>query len=223
MKKFAVLFLICFSVIHQAHAALISWDAFDAGDEKAIKDQSSGLVWLSLDLTAGVDYIDAGTYFDGWEYATYQDVRNLLDLFFPDITFSGEFGIIYNYEQNCANTSTCYALAKYWQNLFGSVAGIPVNGVDKSYQTRSFGMYMDENGLLRSGGSYLNGSGSANLYGSDYSGNFSADEKRYYSTFLIKSVPKIISNFINVSVVNAPATSLLFILFGVILVTRRVR
>ncbi|MFT6284301.1 MAG: hypothetical protein ACJAXM_000773 [Arenicella sp.] len=25
---------ICFSVIHQIHAAFISWDAFDASDEK---------------------------------------------------------------------------------------------------------------------------------------------------------------------------------------------
>jgi hypothetical protein len=53
--------------------------------------------------------------------------------------------------------------------------------------------------------------------------SFSADEKRYYSTFLTKSVPKIMSNFINVSVVAASITSLLFILFVVILVVRRVR
>ncbi|MGK0305804.1 MAG: hypothetical protein ACI8UG_001555 [Gammaproteobacteria bacterium] len=72
---------------------------------------------MSLDLTAGVDCVDAGAYFDGWEYATYQDVRNLLDSFPLDIIFSGEYGKLYNYEQNCANTSTCYALAKSRQNL----------------------------------------------------------------------------------------------------------
>ncbi|MFQ3188940.1 MAG: hypothetical protein ACI936_000060 [Paraglaciecola sp.] len=214
MKTFVVLTLICFSVIHQAHASLISWDAFDAGDAKAVKDQSSGLVWLSLDLTAGIDYSDADTYFDSWIYASYQEVRNLLDSFFPNITFSGKLGIQYSYEQNCSNTSTCYSLAGAWQNLFGSVAGMPVNGVDKSYQTRSFGLYSDENGLLRAGGAYLNGSGSANIYGSHYSGNFSADEGHYYSTFLIKSAPK--TNFVNV-----PGYSSLLIVFGVFLMKRR--
>jgi hypothetical protein len=42
---------------------------------------------LSLELTAGADYVDGGDYFDSWEYETYQDVRNLLDSFLPDIIF----------------------------------------------------------------------------------------------------------------------------------------
>ena len=220
MKIFAVLILIFFSAIHQTHASLINWDAFAAGDAKAVKDQSSGLVWLSLDTTAGIDYNDAGSYFDGWEYAAYQDVYDLLDSFFANITFSGDLGIKYHYEQNCANTSACYSTAGYWQNLFGSVAGIRVAGVDRSYQTRSLGLYSDKNGLLRTGGSYINGSISANLYGNDfsidYSGGLSAVEKPYYSTFLIKSDSKTIAN-----PVNAPAHLLTLFLFGVFLVKRK--
>ncbi|MFT5923588.1 MAG: hypothetical protein ACI9LE_000573 [Paraglaciecola sp.] len=106
------------------------------------------------------------------------------------------------------------------QNLFDSVTGIPVNDEGKSYQTYSFCMYTDENGLRRTGVTYLNGSGSANLYGSDYSGRLRAKDKRYYSTFLTKFAPKIIANFTSVSAVNAPVTSVFFILFGVILVKK---
>jgi hypothetical protein len=228
MKIFAVLVVVGFSFIHQAQASLLNWDAFAAGDAKALKDQSSGLVWLSLDTSAGIDYKDAGTYFDGWEYAAYQDVYDLLDAFFPNITFSGDLGIKYHFEQNCSNSSACYAAASAWQNLFGSVAGVPVNGVDKSYQTRSFGLYSDENGLLRAGGAYLNGSGSANIYGSefnsDYSDGISAAEKLYYGTFLIKSDSKTIASIVNlnVAVVDAPAYSLLLLVFGVFLVKRKV-
>jgi hypothetical protein len=128
--------------------------------------------------------------------------------FFPDITISGNLGIKYNFEQNCSNSLACYAAASAWQNLFGSVAGTPVNGEDKSYQTRSFGLYADENGLLRAGGSYLNRSGSANIYGSefnsDYSSGISAAEKLYYGTFLIKSDLKTMASLVNVAVVDAP-------------------
>jgi hypothetical protein len=84
--------------------------------------------------------------------------------------------------------------------------------------------------LLRAGGSYLNGSGSANIYGSefnsDYSSGISAAEKLYYGTFLIKSDSKTIASIVNVNlnvaVVDAPAYSLLLLVFGVFLVKRKV-
>lgn len=218
MKIFAVLIIFCVVHINNTHASLLNWDAFVSGDGKAVKDDSTGLVWLALDVIAGIDYYQAGDYFDGWEYADSQDVHNLLNSSFPDLTYSGTLGLKYNYEQNCVNTSTCYADAKMWQTLFGSVAGI-----DRLYQTRSLGLYSDDNGVLRLGGSYLNGTGSANIYGSgfnvDYSTGLNETQKIYFSTFLIRSDSK---PSVQNSDVSAPAYSLLFILFGLFLVKRKV-
>ena len=213
MKIIAVLVFVFFGMLQQTHASLVSWDAFAAGDGKAVKDLDSGLVWLSLDQVAGIDYVDAGSHFSGWEYASYQDVHALLDGFFPDIMYSAGNGQLYNYEQNCANTTSCYSKAQDWQNLFGSVAN-----VDRNYQTWSLGRYADENGQIRAGGSYLNGSATANLYGSEFSVNYSNGvsefERIHFSTFLVKS------DSIQVS---APASSMIFMAFGLALFRRKAK
>lgn len=210
-KGFVLLFCLLF-FSNRLYAELIQWDAFAVGDELAVKDESTGLVWLDFELTAGVHYDDAAALFTGWEYASYSDVVSLLEGTFFDLNISGDLGLTNLFEQRCANTTSCYRSAVNWQELFGATEGV------RDYQTHSFGLYLDELGILRMGGTYLNGTGSANRYGVDFNVNYSsgydekyADNQFYnYSTFLIKSdsLPKV---YLQIQV-SEPSNNYLFAL-----------
>ena len=184
-ERCLVVFFLSLLLTNKAHSSLIQWDAFSRADSLAVKDESTGLVWLDLSVSAGLSYVNAAERFYGWQHASYQHVESLLDRVFPGIIFSGTLGNTYGFEQNCANTSTCYTSSQLWQSLFGSVVG------SQYYQTHSYGLYEDQNDILRMGGSYLNGSGSANRYGtafsSDYTFTHTNSSSTYYSTFLVKS------------------------------------
>jgi len=191
MMLYKFLVVICFfTLFNNANAELIEWDAFNVGDNLAVKDNDSGLVWLDLSQTAGENYVDAGTLFVGWEHASYNHVEDLLDSVFPDIVFSGPLGTTYSFEEACAYSTvanSCYQSAKTWQDLFGATVG------DVYYQTIAFGMYEDENHILSMGGSFVNGSGNANRYSVDFDVNYSVNydnryannEFTYYSSFLL--------------------------------------
>jgi len=194
--KRRIVLICCFLFFSKnLYAELIQWDAFDVGDKLAVKDVETGLIWLDLDLTAGVHYDDAGTLFAGWGYAGSSYVEALLQDVFPDISFSGELGEQSLFEQGCpgrvggAEASDCYKTASTWQSLFGATEGT------RYYQTHSYGHYKDAQGTLRMGGAYLNGSEKANRYGVDFNVDYSAgyNEKYldnqfyYFSTFLVKS------------------------------------
>lgn len=217
-----IVFCFCFLIFSKAsNAELIQWDAFEEGDTLAVKDQSTGLVWLDLDVTANIHYEAAGSLFDGWAYAGYEQVESLLDSVFPDIVFSGELGEENLFEQRCANSTDCYSSALSWQELFGTTQGL------RFYQTHSYGLYEDSTGVLRMGGSYVNGAGSANRYGSDFNVNYSVnyDEKfddgsfYYFSTFLIKqdSISVTLPEF---SVGEPASNYILTLLIGGFLLTR---
>ncbi|WP_252731945.1 hypothetical protein [Paraglaciecola arctica] len=187
-SQFALVFSFIFFT-SSVSANLIQWDAFEVGDELAVKDESTGFIWLDLALTANVHFRESGTMFDGWSYASYVYVESLLENIFFDIDISGTNGEQYLFEQNCGNTTNCFSTAKTWQQLFGSIEGT------RYYQTHSYGLYEDEQGVLRVGGSYLNGSGSANRYGVDFNVNYSTNYEEKFNnnefynvgTFLIKN------------------------------------
>ncbi len=174
MKKIVSILFVCCFISHSAFANLVQWDAFTSGDNLAVKDEETGLVWLDLDLTAGQHFDDVNDLYTGWTLPNFMQVENLLEKAFPNIVISGPLGIPHNFEENCANTSLCFSTATEWQNLFGSVVG------DPSFQTYSYGLYHDEQGVLRMGGSFRNGSGSANRYGVEFSVDYS---KNYQDVF----------------------------------------
>jgi hypothetical protein len=226
MKKNVSVLFVCVLYSQTALADLIQWDAFTIGDNLAVKDKETGLVWLDLDLTAGQNFDLVGSSFSGWELPNYMQVENLLEKAFPDIVFSGSLGLPNNFEENCANTTLCFSTATEWQNLFGSVEGIP------SFQTYSYGLYRDEQGILRMGGSFRNGSGSANRYGVEFSVDYGQNYQQVFDNegfanfgaFLVQtdSLPVItpISDSTPVSdgfvtEVNAPNISSLFT-FGLV-------
>lgn len=215
MKFLKLVFLSLTFSCSMAQASLVQWDAFTQDDGKAVKDHSTGLVWLDLDLTAGLTYKQAATSFAGWEYATSTMVENLLEGIFTNMNFSGPLGLVYQFEQNCANTSSCYQTAKLWQSLFGSVTG------SQYYQQYSYGLYADVDNIIRMGGAYVNGSGSANRYGSEFSSTFLNDlAAPLYGSFLVKSdsIVKTLT-LSNLPVIQASAPSsfaLLCLLFPVL-------
>lgn len=173
-------------VIVSAHAnsALIDWDGFSAGDNLAVKDTETGYIWLDLSQTAGLSFETASDLFSDFSVARSEEVEQLLLHAFPEYAHDDSgIGHSNKFMNRCANTSVCYSAAQTWQSLFGSVVG------HRFYQTHSFGLYQDNDGILRMAGSYLNGSGSANFYGSEFTANYNellAEGSALYSTFLVK-------------------------------------
>lgn len=207
-----VVMLYCVFASSMTNATLLQWDAFAPADAKAVKDESSGLIWLDINLTAGLTYQEAANTFAGWELATASMVESLLDNVFGYLMFSGPLGLTYQFEQNCPNNTECYRSAVSWQNLFGSVTG------NRSYQQHSYGLYADSDNVVRMGGTYVNGTGSANRYGSNFSANYSngisAPDNLLYGTFLVKS-DSIVNNTLNTTALHAvvaPSASILFCL-----------
>lgn len=211
MRFKIALFTLFFLSPQFTHANLVNWDAFSSGDGLAVKDQSTGLIWLDLSLSAGLNYVDAGVEFEGWSYAGFQEVEALLSKALANIVINAS----QSFQQRCANTTQCYSEAVNWQTLFGSMIGA------RSYQTHSFGLYQDQNSVLRMGGSYINGSGSANLYGIDfnvdYTNRFTNSSDPLYSTFLVKY-----SSTAKETVgVDEPTTLILFSVLALIHVRRK--
>lgn len=170
-------------------------------------------MWLDLSQSANISYVDAGSAYEGWQYATYKDVSQLVNSYFPAIRFTAGLGERFGFEQACANTSECFDWALIWQELFGFVVG------NLSYQTHSWGFYLDSYQQVRMAGAYKNGTGSANIYGIEYS--LTHDETQanpLYGTFLIQTVPAIDEGELGqrhapakANAVNTPTT--LFLLF----------
>ncbi|GAC15794.1 hypothetical protein [Aliiglaciecola lipolytica] len=162
-----------------AFASLIQWDAFHSGDQLAVKDQDTGTIWLDLSVTAGFSYSQAGDLFTDWGYASNQQVEELLSKAFPNFTSN----TISSYQLNCLSGNGCFNQANQWLELFGATEHLQNANVKYG-----FGLYADEDDVVRMGGSRINGIlGSANIYGDEFSVDYSSylDSPAYfYSTFL---------------------------------------
>tara|TARA_R110002012_G_scaffold192022_1_gene359670 strand:- start:1059 stop:1772 length:714 start_codon:yes stop_codon:yes gene_type:complete len=227
MKTINLIVLCLFLSIGQVQAGLIQWDAFNAGDELAVKDESTGLVWLDLTLTAGEHYDSVSSLYSGWELASYSVVEELLITAFSTINISGPLGEKNKFEQECSNTSVCFNNAENWQDLFGSISG-----VNRSYQQYSYGFYSDSEDVIRMGGAFKNGSGSANLYGTEFNVGYSLDYEtkyangdfNYFGFFLVKSEPVLNAQpkLLPINDASAPTTSFFFLsLSGLLIFLKR--
>ncbi|MDF2178272.1 hypothetical protein P2G88_08415 [Aliiglaciecola sp. CAU 1673] len=182
LVKNAIFLLSLFTL--PVNASLIQWDAFNQGDNFAVKDESTGIVWLDTFLTLDMSYNHAIKAFAGWRAATQGEVHSLLNTAFGKVNHVGKYGSEYNFEQGCLSHTSCYKNAKSWQRLFGAAAG------NRYYQTFSRGFYQDKAGQLRAGGSYINGSYSANVYSTEYSSDYSRffnNGNQLIGTFLVKA------------------------------------
>ncbi len=205
----------CFS----SQASLIQWDAFEVGDGLAVKDESSGLIWLDLSVTAGLSYYEATQRFDDWRLAQYDQVDNLLNQHFSDFTDnSGQGSYI-----NCKAGQTCFEQASQFSTLFGYTP----HALAPSFHY-SFGLFENANKQLQMGGTVVqNGLRNANIYSSlfavDYSAFYNAG---FYnlSVYLVKELenPTTNANLPTLVVsVDEPSSSLALLLCGGFLLRSR--
>jgi hypothetical protein len=130
------------------HAALIDNGAYTT-------DSQSGLDWLDENFTAGLTYTEATTLYSGWRPATNAEVEDLFwkafDGFFPTeadgSSYSLNGGVYPDHEIDVTN----------FFNLFGP-----------HDDRHAFGMYEDEDGILRQMGVKRNIYGPDSIYGPEY-------------------------------------------------------
>ena len=169
-----------------SQASLIQWDAFDQNDQLAVKDETSGLIWLDLTLTAGRSYTEAGTLFKGWRHATNNEVVALFNRAFRAFTVNTAM----QYQANCLAGNACYNNTSNWLSLFGAVPHALAASIKYG-----FGLYRDENNVLRmSGAIQHSATGRANLYGPDfqidYTNSFVSGASYVFGSFLVKDLSK---------------------------------
>lgn len=174
-------------------------------------DNVSGLDWLDLSITAGQSYNDALTSNPGWRYATNAEVENIFG-----ISFNGFYdttgGSAYGYSQGPAGA---YSGQTTDIQSFQSTFGLINLGGDEY----SFGLYEDEDNILRMMGAYQNGAGNNIVYGPEFVENYDSSLYQYrtssngaYGSYLVRT-----------SVVPIPAAIWLFGsgLLGLVGIARR--
>ncbi len=162
--------IVTIALSSNAHATLIDNGLFTS-------DNTTGLDWLDLSISAGQSYNSTATINDGWRYATNEEVENLFNTAFEgyyshrpdDYAFSQDYTHYVGLEQDAAN----------WWGLFGGTT-----------PSKSLGMYRDENNMLRTLGVTRYYSNGWFVYGKNYSTNLSdqADSQLdSYGTFLVRN------------------------------------
>ncbi|GAA0860177.1 hypothetical protein [Aliiglaciecola litoralis] len=208
MKFLIPLLLLC-AASTSASAALVQWDAFNDGDELAVKDLETGTIWLDLSQSADVGYFQAGDLYDNWDYATNSQVEDLLAKSFRSFVPSTNT----NYQNNCYVGNSCFDETQQWLDLFGATTHR-----DNALVNYGFGLYADETGAVRLGGGRINGSlGNAYIYGDEFSPDYSSyvtgAPTYYYSTFLTMSAqPTINAQLSEASMLGIFLTALGFVM-----------
>jgi len=81
--------LICFSHISNSALVEMEWDQGISGNTDLTLDTSTGMVWLDLTVTQGMDYFyvvdqtQSGGMFEGFRVATVEETRGLYDFVSP--------------------------------------------------------------------------------------------------------------------------------------------
>lgn len=213
MKKVAFVFLFL-GISLKSNASLVNFDAFNDGDGLAAYDATSNLLWLDLSVTAGLSYQNAELSYDGWRHATYLEVDALTSTLFSSYAPNQ----VLDYQRDCPAGNSCYTEAQDWLSTLGYVAD-PAN----QWVQYAFGLYSDENDVLRMSGARVNFvTEFANLYGDNFLVDYSYYENRpapyNYGTFLVKNfVPPVTFN-----AVGAPHM-LGLLAMGIVLVAWRKR
>ena len=187
-KSFIGAMCICLAIISfNANAALVDNGTYTT-------DDVSGLDWLDLEFTSS-SYSDALTGNAGWRYATNAEVENLFS-----IAFDGY------YDTNTTNHTSSNYQSYYndqitdiliFQDLFG-LSGASPSVLKHEY---SYGMYVDEDGILRIMGARITEDESLHLVVStEYTEIYDPNTVDIYNTFLVRDV----------SVVPIPASLWLF-------------
>lgn len=145
-------------------------------------DTTSGLDWLDLSETSDQAYNYAESHNPGWRYATNSEVENLFHQLFDGYSDTDVDWGRSDSTQGAYADQTPDALA--FRELFGTSADFTVF----SY---SYGLYRDDDGLLRSMGALLHSSDSVSVvFGLDFItdfAHFAEDGNLAYSSFMVRS------------------------------------
>lgn len=137
-------------------------------------DNSTGLDWLDLSVTANSTYISAETNNPGWRYATNAEVEGLFATFFePTFVDSG------NGSQQSTDAASLAESA-----LFISLIGATV-GNDPVYT--SLGYYLDEDNILRAMGTEIELGVAALIIGPEWGGTYGGSARQAYGTYLVRT------------------------------------
>ena len=153
--------------------------AFINNGDNTITDDVSGLDWLALSVTEGQSYSQAETLNSGWHYATNDEVVNLFGYFFSTYTDN-------NITSHFSHTAfgTTYANQDADIELFQSFFGATTDG-------QTFGLYKDEDNVLRMMGAYNDPfSSTTAVYSDEFTDNWDAyitTPLNGYSTYLVRN------------------------------------
>ena len=128
-----------FTLVSVSNAGLINSDYLSAGDNLAANDDSQSLNWLDLSVSEGWTISNWASNVQqnkGWRLATNTEVENMLVSMFTTVD-------ALNINSQSFSTSSATALEI---NKFSSVFG------QSSDNTRSYGLYVDEDSVWRMAG-----------------------------------------------------------------------
>lgn len=190
MKKilctFGSLALVFFLGVAPAKAEFIHQDVLVSGDQKATLDSNTGMTWLKLTETFGLNLTEIqgqlgkGGAFDGWRLPTRFEMSDLFTAIFQGLIPSAYVGnTIYTNEHN--------AYATNWGTWFGKQSGSGNNFA-------SFGIYLGTrggNGVYKTMGvAYAEGATKV-VFEHDASGNFHGGDFKNsnYGVYLVRDTP----------------------------------
>jgi hypothetical protein len=140
------------TIAAQAHALpIVDADAFTAGDNKAIYDASSGLIWMDLDVAAGKTYdqviSELNGQYSGWRVPTELEVIQLWSSLFSSLGWIPD-----SYGPNTGSGRDISDLSVQVMDIFGTIFFFQSTG--NYYSAYSKGVFEGDDGKYRS--AYIN-------------------------------------------------------------------
>jgi len=131
-------------------------------------DDVSGLEWLDLNITRNVSYSSSLSSNPGWRHATNTEVENLFS-----VAFDGYYSNNTIDDRSDSNNGIVYSDQASDVSNFNSLFGTTYSNTANLW---SFGMYMDENNILRAMGAAMepSGEGYTSVLGMDFSADLSS-------------------------------------------------
>jgi hypothetical protein len=130
---------------------IVQADAFAAGDNKAIYDASSGLIWMDFDVTAGKAYDQVisklDSQYSGWRVPTELEVIQLWSSLFSSLSWISDY-----YGPNTGIGRDISEVSNQVMDIFGTNFFFQSTGY--YYSAYSLGLFKGDDGKYRN--AYIN-------------------------------------------------------------------
>jgi hypothetical protein len=182
--KFKFLKFLCialsFTLVSVSNAGLINSDYLSAGDNLAAYDASQSLNWLDLSVSEGWtinNWASNVQQNEGWRLATNTEVENMLVSMFTTVN-------ALNISSQSFVTASATALEI---NNFSSVFG------QSSDNTRSYGLYVDEDSVWRMAGTDDFGV-NRTIWGAEFGNNYNnlaVSGSNWFAMYIVKKATNV--------------------------------